>query len=92
MYFSTYHWQSLVNGYAAFIPSKHLQLVTTLQNFPNVASLDALEAIGVDYIIVHYDMWPAECQSYILQAISQSPRLKLVKRFKGESVYKLVER
>jgi len=90
MYFSTYHWQSLVNGYAAFIPSKHLQLVTTLQNFPNVASLDALEAIGVDYIIVHYDMWPAERQSYILQAVSQSARLKLVRRFKGESVYKLI--
>ncbi len=53
MYFSTRHWQPLLNGYSGFYPPSYLDLIETLRGFPDDASIEALRQRGVDYLIVH---------------------------------------
>jgi len=53
MYFSTFHWRRLVNGYSGFSPKSHQDLVKMMDSFPDDAGMDELRRREVDAIIVH---------------------------------------
>jgi hypothetical protein len=53
MYYSTRHWQPLVNGYSGFEPRSYLELLDHLANFPDDPSLAYLRQRGVRYLLVH---------------------------------------
>jgi hypothetical protein len=53
MYFSTMHWQPLVNGYSGHYPPSYIRLLESQRKFPDDASIAALRERGVQAIIVH---------------------------------------
>jgi hypothetical protein len=53
MYFSTFHWHKLVNGYSGFSPRSHRTLVEMMPAFPDDAGMAELRRREVDAIIVH---------------------------------------
>ena len=53
MFYSTYHWQPIVNGYSGFFPRSFMDLSEAVEGFPDESSIDYLKARGVDLIIVH---------------------------------------
>jgi len=60
---STRHWKRLVNGYSGNFPAGYLALTYLLQSFPDQASIDILQRMGVRYVIVHRDMLPDESRA-----------------------------
>jgi hypothetical protein len=55
MYFSTYHWKRLVNGYSGFFPEEYDHLYQTVApEFPSEDSIDHFESLGIRYLIIHY--------------------------------------
>lgn len=77
MYFSTGHWQQLVNGYSGFHPSSYIRLLDTLTPFPNPAGIAALKRLGVDYLILHRDLAPDEWEN-VNEALRANPGVRLV--------------
>jgi hypothetical protein len=53
MYFSTFHWHRLVNGYSGFTPRWYPELLTRMARFPDEETMEDLRRRGVDYVIVH---------------------------------------
>ncbi|MBI4485200.1 MAG: hypothetical protein HY655_04230 [Acidobacteria bacterium] len=53
MYFSTFHWQHLVNGYSGFFPPSYHYLGLSLENFPDDESMRAIKARGARYLVIH---------------------------------------
>jgi hypothetical protein len=53
MYFSTFHWSALVNGYSGFSPPSYIALHDGLVNFPDDVSIAVLRGRGVTHVIVH---------------------------------------
>lgn len=53
MYFSTMHWQPLLNGYSGHYPVSYVEMLKTQRTFPDEASIAVLKARGVRAIIVH---------------------------------------
>ena len=53
LYYSTFHWQYLVNGYSGFFPPSYRQLVRMVENFPDAAAFDQIKSHGARYIVVH---------------------------------------
>jgi hypothetical protein len=53
MYFSTMHWQPLLNGYSGHYPVSYVEMLKTQRTFPDEASIAVLKARGVKAIIVH---------------------------------------
>jgi hypothetical protein len=53
MYFSTFHWQKLVNGYSGFSPRSHAEAVEWMATFPDDRTMEAVRARGVNFVIVH---------------------------------------
>jgi hypothetical protein len=56
MYYSTFHWQYLLNGYSGFFPPSFDNLVTRLRSFPDPVSLEALRSRAARYVVIHRTM------------------------------------
>ncbi|MBD3309186.1 hypothetical protein GF339_22460, partial [candidate division KSB3 bacterium] len=54
-YYSTFHWQRLINGRSAFIPTGTARLFAAMQHFPFPKTLTLLQTLGVHYVIWHAD-------------------------------------
>ena len=55
MYFSTFHWRQLVNGYSGFIPQAYMELVNVILGATPQVAFSALKAFGVQYVLAHTD-------------------------------------
>ena len=53
MYFSTFHWNALVNGYSGFSPPSYTRLLDSLEHFPDETALAELRRRGVTHVIIH---------------------------------------
>ncbi|HZP48485.1 MAG TPA: hypothetical protein VFB07_08125 [Vicinamibacterales bacterium] len=53
MYFATFHWLPLVNGYSGFFPPSYIFLVNAVQRLPDDLSLTAIKSHGARYLLVH---------------------------------------
>jgi hypothetical protein len=90
MLHSTAHWQKTVEGYSGFRPPRHAVLYRQLRKFPDEASLDALSALGVNYVVVHTDLYPpAEWPVVDARIRSFATRLELVDSEGAGRVYTL---
>ena len=55
-YYSAYHWQNTVNGSTTIRPFSYSALVQETEKcFPCPRSLDALSALGVEYVVAHLE-------------------------------------
>jgi hypothetical protein len=57
MLHSMAHWQKTVHGHSGLRTALHVELYRTLRTFPDEPSLTRLRELGVDYIVVHRDMY-----------------------------------
>ncbi len=59
MLHSMAHWQKTVHGYSGLRPPLHADLFRELRVFPDETSIERLRALGVDYAVVHTNLYPA---------------------------------
>jgi hypothetical protein len=52
-YFSTYHWRKLVNGGTGYTPPAHKLMRDWSKTFPDWRSVDVIQQLGVDYVVLH---------------------------------------
>jgi hypothetical protein len=53
MYYSTFHWQHLVNGYSGFFPPWYGGFIETTNRLPSDAAFTAIRQHGTRYLVVH---------------------------------------
>jgi hypothetical protein len=59
MYFSTMHWQPMLNGYSGYRPSSYIEMVARFEkSFPDDRTIEELRRRGVRAIIVHKNLYP----------------------------------
>jgi hypothetical protein len=80
MYYSTFHWQYLVNGYSGFFPPSYLKVVKAMENFPDAPSFDAIKAHGVRYVVIHGEWLYGARYETLIADLDRRPDLKLVSR------------
>jgi len=57
MYYSTYHWQPLINGYTDYIPQDFRDMVVPISSFPNPESFAILKRLRARYVVFHLDLY-----------------------------------
>jgi hypothetical protein len=80
MYYSTFHWQYLVNGYSGFFPPSYLKVVRAVENFPDAASFDAIKSHGVRYVVIHGEWLYGARYETLIADLDRRTDLKLVSR------------
>jgi hypothetical protein len=80
MYYSTFHWQNLLNGYSGFSPPSFSRLVQTLASFPDQTSLLELRRRGTRYVVIHGELLGPDEYAALVAAADRSAELNLVVR------------
>jgi|GEM_PF-362658 len=89
-YYSIYHWKRLVNGYNGFFHDLHLQIARGLEEFPSIRSLELLQGLGIDYVILHQAEFPEEQWKSIRERMPRlSPYLTEAHRSGDDYAYRL---
>ena len=68
MYFSTWHWKPMVNGYSGFIPQSYVSVAPTLQTFPAGAAIAELRRRGVTHVTVNCGLHYRDCETQLALA------------------------
>lgn len=71
MYFSTMHWQTLINGYSGNYPPGYQEFMQLLVQFPDDESMEALRTNGVEMVIVHPSMFAPKEQPRVKAMIER---------------------
>ena len=83
MYWSTYHWNPLVNGYSGYQPRSYMETMERMRTFPDDSSVDRLKELGVRYVVLHEYYFTAKDATKLMTAIAERPDLVLIGRFRG---------
>jgi hypothetical protein len=84
-YYSSFHWQSLLNGYSGYYPISHLRLVFYISNFPRGAWIELLLGRGTRYIVIHErELYPGVLAE-ALRRLELHPGVRLLGRFPDPS-------
>jgi hypothetical protein len=94
MYFSTFRWRNLINGYSGFQPDSYAALVEMMATFPDEASIAELRRRETEYVIVHGAFYTALDYSRIVRRLEESGHFELVGASRWEEretrLYRLV--
>jgi hypothetical protein len=84
MYYSTFHWQNLVNGYAGFFPQWYGRLTLAMERFPDDGSVGTVKTHGARYILVHGERLIGNSYRRLTYQLDAWPGLTLVSRRPSE--------
>ena len=80
MYFSTWHFAKILNGYSGFIPTSYADFYNEMVFFPDTRSIAALRQRGVTYVTVNCGLGtfvsPIECGT-LMDAVRHDIRFRL---------------
>ena len=80
LYYSTFHWQYLVNGYSGFFPPSYRKVVNAVQGFPDETSMNVIKSHGVRYLVIHGEWLYGARYDMLIPELDRRPDLKLVSR------------
>jgi hypothetical protein len=80
LYYSTSHWQHLVNGYSGFFPPSYWRLVEAVANFPDQRSMTEIRRHGTNYVVVHGERLRGNRYETLIAALDNRTDLKLIAR------------
>jgi hypothetical protein len=71
MFWSTYHWHWLVNGYSGYTPGDHVDTMSLMATFPDDESLARLRELGVRYVLVHQALYKPDDFADLMSAVAE---------------------
>ena len=81
MYYSTYHWQALVNGYSGFFSDRYNRVGQVMLSFPDEGAIKLLGSLNVRYLTVHGEFMPPRDYSRLTTTLDRmAPTFRLVSR------------
>ena len=95
MYFSTFHWNALANGYSGFSPPSYPELRERIKTFPDQESIAELRRRGVTHVVVHGALFSSpETHERIVARMNSCTDLEFVTevqwQHRGTRLYRLV--
>ena len=80
LYYSTFHWQNLVNGYSGFSPPSYRSLWYAMQSFPDDGSMSAMREHHTRYLVVHGEYLYGARYELLSAELDRRPDLTLISR------------
>ena len=84
MYYSTFHWQHLANGYSGFYPASYHDLLFAVESFPGDQAIDAFKARNVRYLVLHGERMVVDRYERMRRQLDARADLRLISRRPGE--------
>lgn len=75
-FYSSYHWNPLVNGYSGYYPRAYILTIEALVRFPDDRSVARLQQLGTSYIVVHRALYEPDEYGALLVKMTERPELE----------------
>jgi hypothetical protein len=82
-YFLTLHWKPIIHGYVSYQPLLGTLLRKAAATFPSEGSLQALQRVGVDTVVLHHGREGAAAMAGPVEELAAAGRLLRLARFSG---------
>ncbi len=82
MFWSIYHWHSLINGYSGYQPRDVSDTMAMMPTFPDDDSVARLQELHARYILVHQAFYLPKDYASLMFEIAQRPELSSVGRYR----------
>jgi hypothetical protein len=91
LYYSTYHWKRIVNGYSSYFSPTYIFITEYFDNFPTLSFINSLKILGVKYMIIHSREYKESTWQEIYQKLSEyRNKISLIGEFGPDFVYQIV--
>jgi hypothetical protein len=95
MYFSTFFWHNLINGYSGFKPTSYHELLEKMTNFPDETSIAELRRRGTTHVVMHERFYRRgeylQMVARLEQCADLEPLLVLQSRHRETRLYRLLD-
>lgn len=81
LYYAAIHGQKIAHGAGSILPQQYAERLPLLKRWPAPATLDLLQEIGVQYVLVNVYSGDHTFEEQSLPRLRESDRLRLVRRF-----------
>ncbi len=78
LYNSTTHWQRLANGFSGALPASYRPFHTAMRSFPDEGAMDVLRAAGIEYAVIHEEVYGTAAYREMIGRVERLPSLALV--------------
>jgi len=78
IYFSTFHWQRLVNGNSGFFPPSYEEFMDRVRHFPTDRSIEYLRSRGVEYFTLHGEFMSDRQYRRAVRDLRRRPGIELI--------------
>jgi hypothetical protein len=78
LYYSTFHWRPMVNGYSGALPASYRPIHFAVRRFPDESSLSALRAYRVSHVVLHEEFYGDGEYRDVIARIEGRPELVFV--------------
>lgn len=93
MYYSTFHWRPIVNGYCGFNPPGYLIVREAMEAFPNEAAINLLRDLDVEYVLVHTQGFRSEKGLETLLGLERyEDQIKEIDGINGDYLFNILPR
>jgi hypothetical protein len=82
MFWSTYHWHSLINGYSGYTPEDEVETTRLMETFPDEESVARLKELKTRYILIHRAFYKHDEYVDLMDAITRRPDLLPAGRYR----------
>jgi len=91
IYFSTFHWKRMINGYAGYFPPLYKELRWRWQKETLEQNILDLRQLGVKYVIVHASQYKAKKLKTLFAGMAQlEGKVQFIKRIGEAYLYELM--
>jgi hypothetical protein len=80
MYYSTFHWQTLINGYSGFYSARYVMLHDMLKRFPDHQTVEELARLQTRYVVIHGELMPPEQYQQLTARLESQPYFSVVSK------------
>jgi hypothetical protein len=84
MYYSTFHWQHLLNGYSGFSPPSYLQYVKAVEKLPDTSAIQYLKTHETQYLIIHGERLYGARYEQLVEELGRRTDVQLISRQPAE--------
>ncbi len=92
MFWSTYHWQPMVNGYSDVVPPDFDAIARPINGFPDEPSFDIMRERGVRYVLWHIDTYNASSRAVLeTRLAAYAPFLRPLVRTPEDWLFEIVD-
>lgn len=92
MFWSTYHWQPMVNGYSDVIPPDFDAIALPINAFPDPASFAIMKARQVRYVLWHVDYYQGASREVLIARLAKYPlNLRPIVKTSDTWLYEIVQ-